>query len=131
MHGGIGVEEGRGRRVQVERRRDVAQAAVSCRDGELRLVHQQGVETLLQVVDVQGDLLAELVDLLLEVFEARGAFQLKLVLQADALLAVLHERVVGFDALLYVPLDPRLLLFPVLLELLLELADPREAGHSL
>lgn len=43
----------------------------------------------------------------------------------------MHKRVVGFDAFIYVPLDPGLFLFPVLLELLLELADPHEAGNSL
>ena len=72
VHGGISDEEGRGRGVQVERGRclrDVAHA-VGCCDGELRNVHHQGIQTLRQVVDVKGDLLAELVDLLLEVLEA-------------------------------------------------------------
>ena len=60
-----------------------------------------------------------------------ATFKFKLVLQANALLAVLHERVVGLDAFLYVPLDSSLPLFPVLLKLLLKLADPRETGNSL
>ena len=54
VHGGISVEEGRGGRIHVERGRglgDVAHA-LSCRDRELRLVSHQGIQTLLQVVDV-------------------------------------------------------------------------------
>ena len=43
---------------------------MGCCDEELRLVRHQGIQTLRQVVDVKGDLLAELIDLLLEVLEA-------------------------------------------------------------
>jgi hypothetical protein len=113
--------------------RDVAHA-LSCRDRELWLLSHQGlhgIETLLHVIDVKCDLLTELINLFLEVFEASGAFELQLVLQADALLPVLHERIIGFDAFLYVPLDASLLLLPVFLELLLKLAYPRETRHSL
>ena len=99
-------------------------------DRELWLLSHRGldgVETLLHVINVQSDLLTEFIYLFLKVFKPIGAFELKLILQADTLFAVLHKCIISFDAFLYVSLNASLFLFPVLLELLLKLANPCKA----